>query len=252
MKTPVSRFATGVLIATLAAITCTIAYGQEPPLKIRLAEIHVRNGQTADFEVLTKLVNDAYQKAGVAWRETWSVSLFGEGGVYYLVSPVKSYAQFDEDGPITKLSVEDRLKYANLSRNAVESAHYKMIEVANDLSLVSDRKEPPKMGRITTLRTLPGKAPELDAAIKDVLLPALKAGGVKDFWVYRTLVGGPIGEYTYLLLFDKWADLDAMGSMQKLLGASYDKYLAAVSKSVAGAENMVIKLDPKLSYFPQN
>jgi hypothetical protein len=91
----------------------------------------------------------------------------------------------------------------------------------------------------------------LEATIKDLLLPALKAAGVKDFWVHRTLVGGPLGEYTYVMLFEKWADLDALGTLQKVLGDNYGKYMARVAESVAGAENMVIKLDPKLTYFPE-
>ncbi len=252
MKTVANRLATSALIAALAALGCSTAYGQDAPTNLRLAEIHVRVGQTADFEALAKLVNAAYQKAGVPWRETWSVSLFGEGGVYYLVSPIKNYAQFDEEGPIAKMSVEDRLSYSNLSRNAVESAHYKLLEPAEDLSLRSDRKESPKLARITIVHALPGKAPELEATIKDLLLPALKARGVKDHWVYRTLVGGQLSEYTYVLLVDKWADLDTLGSIQKILGDNYGKYMSRIAASAAGAENMIIKLDPKLSYFPQN
>ena len=251
MRTSVRCLATSVLTAALAALLCSTVYGQDAPYRLRLAEIHVRVGQTADFEALAKLANEASKKFGIPWRETWSVSQFGEGGVYYAVSPVKNFAQFDEDGPLSKLSVEDRLSYANLARNAVESAHYKLIEIANDLSIVSDRKELPKMARVTVVHALPGKAVELEAVIKDLLLPAMKAAGVKDFWVHRTVVGGPLSEYTYLLLFDKWADLDALPGTPKLLGDNYGKYMARVAASVGGAENMVIKLDPKLTYMPE-
>jgi hypothetical protein len=251
MRTFVRRLAASVLTAALAAFLCSTVYGQEAPYRLRLAEIHVRVGQSADFEALAKLANEASKKFGIPWRETWSVSQFGEGGVYYLVSPVKNFAQFDEQGPLSALSVEDRLTYANLARNAVESSHYKLIEIANDLSLVSDRKDLPKLARITVVHTLPGKGADLEATIKDLLLPAVKAAGVKDFWVHRTVVGGPIGEYTYVLLFDKWADLDALGSMQKLLGDNYGSYMARVAAAVQSGENMVIKLDPKLTYMPE-
>jgi hypothetical protein len=245
------RLATSVLTAALAATLCSTTYGQDAPQRIRLAEIHVRPGQTADFEALAKLANEASKKFGIPWRETWSVSQFGEGGVYYAVSPVKNFAQFDEDGPLSKLSVEDRLSYASLARNAVESAHYKLIEVANELSLQSDRKGLPKFARVTVVHALPGKGMELEGAIKDLMLPALKAAGVKDFWVHRTVVGGQIGEYTYVLLFDKWADLDTLGSTQKLLGDNYGKYMARVTAAVQTGENMIIKVEPKLSYQPE-
>jgi hypothetical protein len=79
----------------------------------------------------------------------------------------------------------------------------------------------------------------------------VKAAGVKDFWVHRTVLGGQIGEYTYLLLFDKWADLDALGSMQKLLGDNYGSYMARIAASVQEGENTIIKLDPKLTYMPE-
>ena len=251
MRTSVRCLATSVLTAALAALLCSTVYGQDAPYRLRLAEIHVRVGQTADFEALAKLANEASRKFGIPWRETWSVSQFGEGGVYYLVSPVKNFAQFDEDGPLSKLSVEDRVSYSNLARNAVESAHYKLIEIANDLSIVSDRKELPKMARVTVVHALPGKGADLEATIKELLLPAMKAAGVKDFWVNRTVLGGQIGEYTYLLLFDKWADLDALGSTQKLLGDNYGSYMARIAASVQEGENTIIKLDPKLTYMPE-
>jgi len=251
MRTTAPRFAASVLTAALAALTCSIAYGQDAPMKMRLAEVHVKVGQTADYEAISKLVNDAYKKAGIPWRQSWAVSQFGEGGLYYLVSPVSNYAQFDEEGPSSKLSVEDRISYANLVRNAVESARYRLIEVAGDLSLQSDRKELPKFARVTIVHALPGKALELESIIKELLLPALKAAGVKDFWVHRTLLGGPLSEYIYVLLFDKWAELDALPSNAKLLGDNYGKYMARIAASVEGAENMVIKHDPKLSYISE-
>jgi hypothetical protein len=248
MQVSARRFATSVLTAALAATFCSTICGQDAPQRMRLAEIHVRAGQTADFEALAMLANEASKKFGIPWRETWSVSQFGEGGVYYSVSPVKNFAQFDEDGPLSKLSIEDRLRYASLVRNAVESAHYKLIEVANELSLQSDRKDLPKLARVTVVHALPGKGAELESAIKDLLLPAFKAAGVKDFWVHRTIMGGQIGEYTYVLLFDKWADLDALGSTAKVLGDNYGKYMARINAAVQSGENMTIKLDPKLSY----
>lgn len=251
MRTFARRLASSVLIAALAALVSSTAYGQDSPTRLRLAEIHVRIGQSADFEALAKLANEASRKFGIPWRETWSVSQFGQGGVYYLVSPVKNLAQFDEQGPLSTLSVEDRLSYANLGRNAVESAHYKLLELADDLSLRSDRKDLPKMARVTVVHALPGKGADLEATIKDLLLPAMKAAGVKDFWVHRTVLGGQIGEYTYVLLLDKWADLDALGSTQKLLGNNYGSYMARIAASVQEGENMIIKLDPKLSYQPE-
>jgi quinol monooxygenase YgiN len=245
------RLAASVLTAALAVLVSSTAYGQDSPVGVRLAEIRVRAGQSADFEALAKLSNEASKKFGIPWRQTWSVSQFGEGGVYYLVSPVKNFAQFDEKGPLSTLSVEDRLTYANLARNAVESAHYKLLELAADLSLRSDGKDLPKLARVTVVHALPGKAADLEATIKDLLLPALKAAGVKDFWVHRTILGGQIGEYTYVLLFDKWADLDALGSMQKILGDNYAKYMARVAASIQSGEIMIIKLDPKLTYMPE-
>lgn len=251
MRTFARRLAASVLTAALAALMSSTAYGQDAPTRLRLVEIHVRIGQSADFEALAKLANEASKKFGIPWRETWSVSQFGQGGVYYLVSPVKNFAQFDEQGPLSTLSVEDRLTYANLGRNSVESAHYKLLESADDLSLRSDRKDLPKLARVTVVHALPGKGADLEATIKDLLLPALKAAGVKDFWVHRTVVGGPIGEYTYVMLFEKWADLDTFGSMQKLLGDNYGSYMARVAASIQSGENMIIKLDPKLTYMPE-
>ena len=251
MRSQLSRFTSIALSCALGALLCATTYGQDSAKYMRLAQVKVRVGQTADFDAMNHLLIDAYKKAGVPWRQVWSVSLFGEGGMNYIVTPVQDFAQFDADGPMTKLSAEDRVTYTNLARNAVESAEYKLIMVRPELSLLSERAALPKYARVTTIKAKAGKAPEVEALIAEMLVPALKAAGVKDYWVHSTVVGGPLGEYVTVQIFDKWSELDAVATSKQIFGENYGKYMARVATCIEGARNETIKLEPKLTYMPE-
>jgi hypothetical protein len=160
-------------------------------------------------------------------------------------------AQFDSPSPLTHMSVEDRLKYQNLARNAVESTQYVLGQSVDALSLRSNRTTRPKYARVLYVRTKPGKQVEFEEFVKTLVLPAMKNAGVKDYWVIRTVLGGALGEYTILTIFDKWAEMDGWLSPEKMFGAQYKAYLARVAECVDNAESMVAQTLPELSYTGQ-
>jgi hypothetical protein len=202
-----------------------------------------------DFQEACKLVNEAYKKAGVPWRSVWVTSIFGEMGTYVTVAPVQNMAQFDSDSPIMKMSDADRTKYITLMRNSVESGRYSLVQYVPSLSLNSNRTEMPKLARITSVKVLPGKNVEFEELIQSTLIPAVKKAGGKDYWVHRTTLGGEIGEYTIVQLFEKWEEMGAWPSTDKLLGpAGYKQFLSKISQTVSRADNMAMRVETSLSY----
>lgn len=224
---------------------------QTPNQMMRISTTKVKLGMLNDYQQGQKMLNAAYKKAGAPWREVWSTSLFGEAGNFVSVAPVTNMAQFDTPGPVTHMSVEDRLTYQNLTRNCVESSRYVLGQSVDALSIRSERTSPPKFARVINVRVKPGKQLEFEDFVKTLVLPAMKGAGVKDYWVIRTVLGGALGEYTILTIFDKWAEMDAMMSPEKLFGAQYKAYLAKIAETVDNADSMVARTHPDLSFRNQ-
>ena len=225
------------------------ALAQDGPQLFRLGMVKVKMGGQYEFEEATKLINAAYKKAGAPWRQVWRTAIFGEMGTVVSVTPVKNYAQFDGEAPIAQMSAADRAKYTTLSRNCIESVHYTLEESIPSLSIVSSRTTPPKFARVTTVLVQPGKTIEFEELIRTMILPAMKKASVKDYWVNRTVLGGPMGQYTLLYIFDKWAELDTAPTLDKALGAEgFKQFLGKISGIAAHSENMVAATDSALSY----
>lgn len=245
------RFFPAPLLCGAVVLAVSNLAAQTPNQMMRIATTKVKLGMLSDYEEGQRMLNAAYKKSGVAWREVWSTTLFGEAGSYVSVAPVTNMAQFDGPSPMTHMSLEERLKYQNLARNAVESTHYVLGQSVDALSLRSDRTTRPKFARVLYVKVKPGKQAEFEEFVKTLVLPAMKNAGVKDYWVIRTVLGGATGEYTVLTIFDKWAEMDAMLSPEKLFGAQYKAYLAKVAETVDSAESMVAQTLPDLSYTGQ-
>jgi len=134
-------------------------------------------------------------------------------------------------------------------RNSIESAHYSLEQSAPEPSIASDRTTPPKFARVTTVVVQPGKNAEFEDLLKTMVLPAMKKASVKDYWVNRTVLGGPMGQYTILFIFDKWAELDSAPTLLSALGPEgFKQFMGKISTIVAHSENMVAATDSALSY----
>lgn len=251
MNTGYRRFLPAPLLCGAIVLAVSNLAAQTPNQMMRIATTKVKLGMLSDYQEGQKMLNAAYKKAGVPWREVWSTSLFGEAGEYVTVAPVTNMAQFDGAGPVTHMSVEERLKYQNLARNCIESTHYVLGQSIDALSIRSDRTTRPKYARVIYVRTKPGKQLEFEEFVKTLVVPAMKNAGVKDYWVIRTVLGGALGEYTILTIFDKWSEMDAILSPEKLFGAQYKAYLAKVAETVDNANSIVAQTHPDLSYTNQ-
>lgn len=253
MNLGISTVKNCALAGALAVAMTTAAWGQAqaPGQLLRISRYKVKANATYDFGEGIKLINEAYKKSGVASRQAWTSSMFGETYLVVLVTPVKNFAQFDSPSPMAGMSTADNVKFQTLMRNAVESSHHSLIRQAPELSLASGTMQEPKRARVMNLTVKPGKVAEFEDALKTMLLPALKQAGIKDYWVSRTVLGGPMGAYTILTPFTNWAEMDGWASTEKLLGASYKAFLARIADSVDHAETMTASTSAEMSYRAQ-
>ncbi len=240
------------LAGALTVMAGAAAWCQDAPSElVRVSFYKIRANGTYDFREGIKMINDAYKKSGVPWRQGWQMSMFGETYTMVMVTPVKNFAQFDGQGPMAGMSAADSVKFQTLMRNAVESSRHQLVRYAPELSLNSGTMADPKFARVMTVRVKPGKMAEFEEAIKTMILPALQQAGIKDYWVDRMVLGGVSGEYTILTPFTKWAELDAYPPTDKLLGASFKAFMAKIAETVDSSDTLVAATVPELGYRAQ-
>jgi hypothetical protein len=245
------KFATtgALLIALICLLRVPALSQEEKPQMLRLAYAKVYPDMMGEFGDVQKIINDALKKSGLPWRQVWGPSVFGEAGFWVAVTPVRNYAQFDQENPMWKaLGDRDFERYLNRARHVFGDLRYSLVVTVPELSIASDRTEPPTLARITQVRVLPGKNAAFEAMIKTQVLPALKQAGVKDYWVNRTVLGSG-GEYTFVHVFDKWAELDALPTTPKLLGAEgFKAFMQGVAETVQSSESFVMRHVPEYSF----
>lgn len=246
-----TRFLIALLAVSLfATFFVPSVKAQDQSQMMRICMVRVNPGQGYAMDEGLKLLSAAYKKSGAPWFQVWRPALFGEMNIRVLVSPVKNMAQFDGEGPVSKLSSDERDRFLALWRTAMASNHCTLNQQATELSLSSERSSSPAFARVTTVRVKAGKALDFEALVKNSLLPTVKKNGVKDFWANRTVLGGPMGEYTFLQLFDKWAETDNWKTGQAFFGdaATFKKWMEDIATVADTAETMVARTVPELSY----
>jgi len=239
----------GLLIALVCLFSAPALPQEEKPQMLRLAYAKVNPDMMGEFGDVQKIVNDALKKSGLPWRQVWGPSVFGEAGLWVAVTPVRNYAQFDEENPMRKaLGDRDFERYLNRARHVFGDVRYSLVVTVPELTIASDRTGPPTFARIMQVRVLPGKSAAFEAMIKTQLLPALKQAGVKDYWVNRTVLG-PGGEYTVVHVFDKWAELDTLPTTPKLLGEEgFKTFMQGVAETVQSTESFVMRHAAEYSF----
>jgi hypothetical protein len=239
------------LASALALMLGGLAMGQPVPDLMRISYYKVKAGGTYDYAEGIKLVNEAYKKQGTPWRRAWSATLFGQTFTGVLVTPVKNFAQYDSPGPMSGMSTADNIKFQTVMRSAVEESRHVLARFAPELSIIPGPLPQKTHARMMTVVVKPGKNLEFEEMIKTMLLPALKQAGINDYRVNRVLLGSAVGEYIIVMPFAKWADVDALPTTEKILGASYKAYLAKVAETVDRAETQTMTTSPELGYVTQ-
>jgi hypothetical protein len=251
MRKPIKSWTRSVCVASaLAALAVLPAIAQDQPEVLRLARVKVKPNMAEEHRALQATINEGLKKAGVPWRDLWQMAGFGDVGSFVSVTPMDTLAVLDGPNPLLKgLGQEAFAAYQSRARNVYESAHYELVRIRRDLSLVSGRSEPPTLAVVTTIRTVPGKEDAFEELIRSDIAPAWKKGGVKDAWVHKTILGGSPQTYTIVVLYEKFAELDGGSPIEKALGPEGMRKLRQKSAGViASMENMVARRIAELSY----
>lgn len=224
-----------------------------PPQRISVNTVQLIPSQAAAYrDLLMKEGIPAFKKAGIPWRWVFaSGPLGGQQFVLVTVTPVPSYAQYDQpQGPIVRaLGAEAAQKYNARVFATIERSDTVILQLVQNASIQSFPAKPPTVARISTMTLLPGKGAEFNQLTASEWVPAMKKAGVADYHVWATVYGGPANTRTIVTFPPNYAALDGPGPLAK---AGTQQEIQALNQKrgalVASTTNTVVRFVPELSY----
>ncbi|HKN22485.1 MAG TPA: hypothetical protein VJX73_13770 [Terracidiphilus sp.] len=239
-------------MAVVAALTLvTPACAQDATIR-SVTFYTVKPDRVGDFQAEIKEYNAILAKAG---SDRYSSMWVGVTGAheYARVQVYTKWADLDasiDSDPKLKDQAVDLARISLRIIDCTESWHRSIEMIVPELSL-PESGAPPKMIRVLITQVRPDKYQEYLDLVKNVILPAVKKAGTKDFSVAEASLGGSSLQVTSVTGFNSWADLDAGIGAQA--GLSKEDYRALRDKArtlITQSEFDVYRYEPDESYLP--
>jgi len=219
-----------------------------------VAIVRVRPDSFVDWQNLQKnVVIPALKKSGLKSREIWEAGVFGEVTEVVVVTPIESFAQYDDVPRLRKALGEDAYrdylekvrKYVTSSRTMAAQSHPDLSYMGKMASMTS----PPKLAVVNSTHVVPGHTFAFENLIKTEVIPAMKKVGVIGYVVSRTELGGDPYEYTSLTFYDNFAEIGKGSPVARALGTQGVVRLSAkISGMIASQERVVARYNSELSF----
>lgn len=222
-----------------------------------VAVVRVRPDMVTEWQDLQKnVVNPALKKAGMKERSVFETAVFGEAYEYVIVTPIASFAQYDDAmSPLRKaLGEREYRDYQAKSRRCVVSAHTYAELSRPDLSYmgkVASMTGPPKLAVVNSISVMPGRVAAFENIVKADIVPIMKKADVIGYFVNQSMFGGDGNAYTTIVFLDSFAELDKGSPFVRALGpAGAQRFLLKFAGVIAHQDRMVARYNPDLSISP--
>jgi len=215
----------------------------------RIITVTVKPGMGPEWEnFLKNELIPAMKKGGVKQYGVWRTAGFGDPDNYLLTSPMGSLAELDDPSPLVKALGQDGVAALAAKRQRfVANARTYMITTKTNLSIAPKSGYVLKRGVLATNTIAPGRTEDFEKNYKEVVAAIGKANP-KGVLTAKLGLGGNPNEYTTLILFDSFADLDKfVPAVGKALA---EAKLAPQTGIVMHSERTVIMNIPELSIQP--
>jgi hypothetical protein len=223
-----------------------------PPRLYQVSVIRVKPDMVNEWtELIKNTAIPALKKAGVKERACWQTAQFGESYEFVFLTPLESFAQLDEEGPMLKaLGEQGYRSYLEKARRMVVSMRTYADQDREDLSYAGNMSLPPKLAVVATVTVAPGRTADFENLLKTDVLPAVKKGEAKAYFVSQTLLGGDISQYTTVTLYDSFADIGKGSPILRGMGgqAGYERFLRKTAGIVVRTERAVYRYNTELSF----
>lgn len=220
-----------------------------------ISVIRVKPDMVAEWQDLQKnVVNPALKKAGVKERGVFETAVFGESYQYVVITPITSFAQYDEPVSMLRKTLgEDAYRdYLAKSRRCVNSVQTYAELSRLDLSYMGKMATmtgPPKLAVVNSLSVMPGRAAAFESLVKNDVLPVMKKADVIGYFVSQSMFGGDGYGYTSVVFFDTFAEIGKGSPFLRVLGPAGSAALfAKFAGVVAHQERSIARFNADLSF----
>lgn len=235
------------LLFLTAAMAAPVGAQTEQSTIMRMMFVRLKPDQYGEWASCLRDRAALLKKAGASHGYTIWIAATGEEQVLR-VDLFSKWADLDvepysdlKDQAVELTRIEHRLDQCSYGVKRV----FAKIDPGTSLPLSA---QPTPMILLSTLRLKPGTGPDLIAAMKSDLLPAVKKAGIKLFFVAQNQAGAELPEYTTVGGQDNWAfnDNDPLNSMPE-----YQRYAAKRAAVLVTREVNYYRFRADLSYLPQ-
>ena len=238
-----------------AAKKATAMADAMPPQWSSITIVRVKPDMITEWQDLQKnVVNPALKKAGVKERSVFETAVFGESYEYVVITPITSFAQFDEPmSPLRKALGDGAWRdYLAKSRRCIVSAHTFGDLARLDLSYMGKMMTmtgPPKLAVVNAISVVPGRGTAFENLVKSDVLPVMKKANVIGYFVSQTVFGGDGYGYTTVTFMDSFAEIGKGSPFQQVLGpAGAANFFAKFAGVVAHQERTIARFNAELSF----
>lgn len=222
-----------------------------------ISVVHVKPDMVTEWQDLQKnVVNPALKKAGLKERSVFETAVFGESYEYVVITPVASFAQYDEPMSLLRKTLGENAyrDYQATSRRCVVSVHTYGELMRPDLSYagkMASMTGPPKLVVVNSISVMPGHAAAFENLVKTEIVPVMKKADVIGYFVSQIMFGGDAYGYTSVVFLDRFADLDKGSPFVRALGqAGAAAFAAKFAGLVAHQERVIARFNTDLSISP--
>jgi len=239
-----------VVFASAVELSAADVKAQPTSQLLVVTTVKIKPGTAKEWEAIQSDITNAYQKAGVAFRNVWQTATLGDLYTYSTVSPISKFADLDGDSPLLKsLGKESADKLTARLAAVTESAHRMVIRSRPDLSIGEMTTLPTTPVELVRIKVAPGRTADYENLLKTEFLPAAKKGGTEVASVYQLALGGVGPEYHAVIVMNKFADFDGPGPLVKALGKEGAAKLSAKFAGITlSSETSMMRGRPDLSY----
>ncbi len=192
----------------------------------------------------------AYKKAGIPSFAVWRTIPFGDTYEFTLLTPMRNFAQFDQDQPlIGALKTQARLRVDTELDQCIVGAESMALLGLPDISLSRDSTPPPLL-IVQTVTISPKNVSAYLSFLKENMRPVVQKAGVEQWLVYRHVFGSSTNQITTFRSLKNYAELDAGPLVERILDPQRAMTLAAKNSQLVESSRIVIaQYDRELSYY---
>jgi len=231
----------------------SLTFGQNPnPTWLSFMTTKIKPDMRQEYEGYMKEISAAYKKGGAPFRVV-TQNAFGDLNEYTSVTQISDFASMEQPSLLVKVLGEENWAHLSksLARCSIESQRVGA-QVRSDVTIRRATPASYTYGLLSHTVIAPGRLDDYESWLKSDYLPALKKGGVEDYWVNRTIFGGNFNEVNAIRWLKTLGELDGGPILNKAVGAeAATKINAKAAPMIRSQRLVVVRLRTDLSYMPQ-